>query len=235
MTGRMPASCGWPSALPAVPDLERQARDFAERVQRLLNTTICKGVRIAAVVTRDPAEVHIGDGLTKSGLKSAPFAVQHEGKKPSCWLDVRYSLCLGAVGEHLMVRNSYFGVYAPGKEPSKLLCHFDYEREKEGGHAYSHVQVEGECPALAAWGRRKLALGRLHFPAGGRRYRLILEDVIQFLIAEELAEGREGWKDVLDDERETYNAIQLQAAVQHDPDTAAAALSEIGYRVTEPD
>jgi hypothetical protein len=217
-----------------VPDLERLAREFAQRVQRLLNTTICKDIRIPSVVTDDPAFVLAGHGLGRSSFLTTPFPVLIKGKKPSCWLDVQYRLCLGGVGEHLMVATSYFGVYAPGDEPSRLLCHFDYERDKAGGHAFSHVQVEGESAALAAWGQRKRELGRLHFPAGGRRYRLILEDVIQFLIAEELAKGRNGWEDVLAAERETYYAIQLRAAVQHDPGTAAAALSGMGYRVEEP-
>ncbi len=50
---------------------------------------------------------------------------------------------------------------------------------------------------------------------GGRRFRPILEDVIEFLIVEQLAKPRDdGWKDVLDQEREEYYRIQLQAAIR---------------------
>jgi hypothetical protein len=66
----------------------------------------------------------------------------------------------------------------------------------------------------------------LHFPTGGRRYRPALEDVIEFLIVEGLADGQAGWRDVLNEERDAYWRIQLRAAIRRDPWTALAALRE---------
>jgi hypothetical protein len=57
-------------------------------------------------------------------------------------------------------------------------------------------------------------LDRLHFPVGGRRFRPILEDVIEFLIVERLARARDGWADVLSQERDRYYGIQLQGGNQ---------------------
>jgi hypothetical protein len=123
---------------------------------------------------------------------------------------------------------SYFSIHAADDERSPL-CHFDYERSKSG-YPEAHLQVFGESAALTAWegdpfGRR--GLGRLHFPMGGRRYRPILEDVIEFLVAEGLAEARDGWRDVIEAERHEYQQIQLRAAIRRDPDTARSAVAAL--------
>jgi hypothetical protein len=75
--------------------------------------------------------------------------------------------------------------------PAIHVCHFDYERDKAGGYPEAHLQVPGQSGALAAMtsGPDKRSLDRLHFPVGGRRFRPILEDVIEFLIVEQLAQA----------------------------------------------
>jgi hypothetical protein len=82
--------------------------------------------------------------------------------------------------------------------------------------------VPGDSPALVAMvgAAAKRSLDRLHFPVGGRRFRPILEDVIEFLMAERLAKAREGWAEVLSRERDQYYRIQLQAAIRRDPESA---------------
>jgi hypothetical protein len=63
-------------------DLERLARDFATTVQGLLNQTICKDIRIAAVVSPDPNVVLVGYGLGRASLLTARFPVGIKGRKP---------------------------------------------------------------------------------------------------------------------------------------------------------
>jgi hypothetical protein len=211
---------------PAANDLLRLAREFAQKVQRLLNTTICEGVKITAVVAR-PDRVHVGYGLGPRVLVTAPFPVRLGQRRPSCWLDVSYRLCFDDSGRFLTVLSSYFGVYAD-EEAELCLCHFDYERDK-AGYAEAHLQAHGESEALAAMtsGPEKQMLARLHFPAGGRRFRLALEDVIDFLVAAELASGKKGWEKVVGAEREEFYRIQLRAAVRRDPETARDALRSL--------
>jgi hypothetical protein len=74
--------------------LPRLASAFAGKITHLLNTTICTGVRIAAVISTDPNVILVGHGLTRSSLVPEPFPVQIGQKKPVCWLDVGYRLCL---------------------------------------------------------------------------------------------------------------------------------------------
>ena len=208
-------------------NLPRLASEFAGKITHLLNTTICTGVRIAAVVSTDPNVILVGRGLTRSSLVPEPFPVQIGQRKPRCWLDVGYRLCLDDAGQHLAVVASYFTIYGADDDRS-CLCHFDYERDKQG-YPEAHLQVYGQSPALDTWegssGRRELE--RLHFPVGGRRYRPILEDVIEFLVAEQLAETRDGWSDVIEVERQEYQRIQLRAAIRRDPETARAAIAEL--------
>jgi hypothetical protein len=208
--------------------LARLARDFAANIQHLLNATICDGVRIATVVSADPNIVLAGSDLGRPTLLSEPFPVRFGRAKPSCWLDVSFRLCLDDSHRYLTVVSSFFGIFAPdvGHTP---LCHFDYERDKQGGYPEAHLQINGESPALAAMTGRLAGrpLIRLHFPVGGRRYRPILEDVIEFLIVERLARPRDGWADVLSHERERYYSIQLQAAVRRQPEIARRALDSL--------
>ena len=173
----------------------------------------------------EPGVVLIGYGLSKSKLRTARFPVSSR----HCWLDVGYRLCLDDSGNYLAVAASFTSIYA-GDDDKSCLCRFDYERGKHG-YPEAHLQVYGESRALASWGGtpRTRQLDRLHFPVGGRRFRPTLEDVVEFLITEELAIPRdEGWKDVLRAEREAFQRIQLRAAIRRDPETAREALQDLG-------
>jgi hypothetical protein len=210
-------------------DLPKLARDFAARIQRVLNATVCDGATISAAVSRDPRIVAVGHGLGKASLETKLVPVCVGRRKPQCWLDVSFRLCLDDPGQYLAVVASFFGIYATDTSRS-CLCHFDYERGKDG-YPEAHVQVYGDSAALVGWGGQSQPrqLDRLHLPVGGRRFRPALEDVIEFLIVEKLAEARKGWTDVLRDERCDYHRIQLRAAIRNDPETARQALKDFGF------
>lgn len=203
------------------------ARDFAERMQRVLNTTICDNVVINAVL-RDDKIVTIGHNLSKNLVTPTPFRAGVRSHGSHCWLDIFYKLCLDQATGHLMVLDSFFGVYAREDETS-CLCHFDYERNKADGYPEAHLQIDGESPALSNWDsrRRSRGLAKLHFPVGGRRFRPTLEDIIEFLIIEKLADARDGWPQKLEVEREEFRKLQLRAAIRRDPKTARSALETL--------
>ncbi len=202
-------------------------------IQRVLNTTICDGPTITAVVHPARPEVYVGHGLTKASLESQRFRVRRGTGKTWCWLNLSFRLSLDHEQKYLAVKSSFIGVYAEDNDPS-CLCHFDYEREKPD-YPEAHLQVFGDSPALAAWAGRAQDRGlhRLHFPVGGRRYRPCLEDVIEFMVTEKLAVGRDGWQDVVEAGREDLRRQQLRAAVRNDPDTARQMLSELDQAAAE--
>jgi hypothetical protein len=208
-------------------DLDGLARGFAERMQDVLNKTVCDCVHLPAV-TRPNATVLVGCGLSKDTFTTEPFRVGLRKRRPQCWLDVFFRLCMDGSGNYLTVTTSFFGIFAADDEKS-CLCHFDYERDKAHGYPEAHLQVHGDSSALASWkSQQKKPLAKLHFPVGGRRYRPTLEDVIEFLIVERLADPREGWEDVLNTQRRDFQRIQLRAAIRRDPETARQAITDLG-------
>jgi hypothetical protein len=209
-------------------ELSKLARDFASQIQHLLNATICNGVKLTAIV-RSADLVIVGYGLTKDSLEGRRFPVQLGNRNPQCWMKVSYRLCLDDAKKYLTVITSYFGIYAVDDEDS-CLCHIDYERHKGDGYPEAHLQVYGRSPALQEWrswdGTGELR--RLHFPVGGRRFRPILEDAIEFLITEKLVEPRPGWRDVVEDGRREFMRHQLRAAIRRRPEEAKQALKDLG-------
>lgn len=208
-------------------DLVAQASQFANEVQDLLNKTVCNGAIVTAVVAWDSElkqnVVIVGTKLA-GGLVANPVPVSTDGKKAKCWIEVQYRCDVDERG-YLRVLTSYFGIYGEGRV---LLCHYDYERTKEGYPA-AHVQIEGVCPALDALPGDHTAeqLAKLHFPVGGRRYRPTIEDMVEFLVNEGFAAGRRGYQKVIDEHRERFHEIQLKAAIRRKPDIARAVLEQI--------
>jgi len=179
------------------------------------------------VPSRIPGYALVAHGLSKASAEPQAFPVRIGNRKPRCWLKAGYELSLDDSERFLAVVRSFFSVYTAADE-SSCLCHFDYERDKADGYPEAHLQVVGHSEALANWPGEPNTreLGRLHLPVGGRRFRPTLEDVIEFLVVEKLAEPREGWRDVLDEQRCEWEQIQLKAAIRKDPQVALAVLSE---------
>jgi hypothetical protein len=221
-----------------MPGLQSQASDLAATLGRVLNATVCNGVRLGVAVDKTRAgHIIVGNGLSKAYVVTPqPIPIRLRNGSPHGWLDLQYRLCMDESGEYLMVRSSFVAVMAPDDARS-VLCHFDYERDKADGYPEAHLQVDAESGALTAWNRPRGAgdrrLAKLHFPTGARRYRPTLEDVVEFLVAEKLASGRRGWKAVVDDGRAGFQRKQLRAAIRADPDTAREMLAEMGR--TAPD
>jgi hypothetical protein len=226
--------------------LDRQARGFCEEITGLLNRTICNGIPITPVKT--PYGVALGYGLSKAQVRPQLFPTADE----RCWLRIGYVLTFDPSGQYLMVAESAFGIYADA-EARLCLCRFDYERGKTG-YPEAHLQVFGNSEVLTDWptgtshehdddceddcalshnGRPVRELSRLHLPAGDRRYRPTLEDVIEFLVIEQLSNGRPGWRQAISDGRERWRKIQLRAAVHDNPEIAREALAEV-HAATRP-
>lgn len=138
---------------------------------------------------------------------------------------------------YLAVNKSQYGLYLD-RELRQMLIHWDYEREPGHAFAAAHVQVNGECEFFDALTEHARNSGRVcperplwdfHFPVGGRRFRPSLEDVVEFLAVEELAEVRPGWEDAVREHRERWEGRQLQAPVRRYPHIAMDQLREDGH------
>lgn len=202
----------------------------------MLNATICNNVVFSVVNGPGNQFVIVGRGVTNHEIETKPFPLSLGGK-PRAWMDASFRFCYDPEREFLTVLSCFVGISAD-EHGEQLLCHFDYEREKADDYPEAHIQVYGQSPVLDLWDSQPWAknlvergLHRLHFPAGHRRFRWCLEDVIEFVIREGIAEARPGWEQALEPGRTTFHRIQLRAAMRRDLDTAISFLEEIGYEV----
>jgi hypothetical protein len=188
------------------------------------------------VSPRERDIVIVAKGLSKTSLDSEPFPLLPiPGRSARAWMDLSFRFCYDPEGEYLTVLSSFVAIYGD-EQGSQCLCHFDYERGKAHGYPEAHIQVYGNSSILTAWGGElaERGLHRLHFPAGHRRFRWCLEDVIEFVIAERIVDPKTGWREVLEPGRKKFHQMQLKAAIRRDMDTAIAYLESEGYTVTAP-
>ena len=68
----------------------------------------------------------------------------------------------------------------------------------------------------------------------GERFRPALEDLIEFMVTEEMVVPRTSWRDTLDAHQAKWETIQLKAAVRRNQQDAADALKESGWHVSPP-
>ncbi|MFC4124914.1 hypothetical protein [Nocardia rhizosphaerae] len=206
-------------------DLHSLARDFAARLSNLLNKTVCNGIRLNASVEPGTAVVVVSNESKRQDLaRTAGVPICHRGKA-KLHLTISVRLALDDFSEYLMVVSSVMALSRAADGSGELL-HYDYERHKEDGYTEAHLHV---CACSDEWSALlpDTPLKKLHLPVGGWRFRPTLEDVIEFLIVEGLAEGRAGWQEVLDQSRLEFQMIQLRAAIRRHPDVAREALAKL--------
>lgn len=172
----------------------------------------------------------VGYGISKSQLVSRRgIPICHGRRAPVLYLGLSYRLVPDHQDRYLMV-NSSVSALAANEDLSGELLHYDYEREKADGYPEAHLQI---CASSEHWdavgervarGSRSRPLSKLHLPVGPRRFRPSLEDVVEFLITEGIAEGHDGWKAVLAASRREFEEKQLRAAIRRAPEVAIAAL-----------
>lgn len=218
-------------------DLDREAYLFADELSSLLNNTVCKGVRLSSVVTH-PGRAMVAYRITATDQtirQGIPLTLGP--KDPSGYLGLFIRLGSDKRNRHLMVESSSFGFYLDPQQRA-LLARYDYERDKGDGYPEAHLQINGSAPVWDEVCRREESsrpLEHLHFPVGGRRYRPTVEDLIEFLVVEGIAEGRSGWQERVAQGREGFRLKQLGAAIGNETDYAAEELRSHGYTITAPD
>jgi hypothetical protein len=148
-------------------------------------------------------------------------------------LRLDYALCYDRSGQHLAVDSSSFQLR--DRRAKKPIVRLEYLRDAHTAPC-SHVHVHAESglftQLLASTGHESAAaIGSIHLPTGGDRFRPCVEDFVQFLIQECGVAGREGWRDEVDSSREKYRRTQTAAAVRDRPDVAIEELERLGLKI----
>ncbi len=213
-------------------DLRADGERFAGELSGLLNNTITHGIRLPCILSRDRQMAFVGYKISREELVSpVGIPVTLGAKPPVCYLGLSYRLVPDYRGEHLAVRSSFIGIFLD-PELDKPLLHSDYERDKGDGYPEAHIQV---CAESEVWnqicrraGLDPRPLERLHLPVGGRRFRPTLEDIIDCLVTEGIADGHPGWTVRVEHGRADFLDRQLRAAIRRNPETALDQLRVMG-------
>jgi hypothetical protein len=222
------------------PALERAARLFADDVSELLNGTITHGVRLTAVIAHRkdaPPIMQIAYGISRNDPRARVIPLTLGNREAHAFLWVAYFLQLDPEERYAAVTKSGYGLYLD-ENRTQMLVHWDYDRVPSKMYPAAHVQVNAESAyfeTLCRLARERLGkdcpdreLRDAHFPVGGRRFRPSLEDVVEFLVVEELVDARPDWRNMLDSHRQQWDERQLRAAVRRNPDVAIEQLQEDG-------
>ena len=143
-------------------------------------------------------------------------------------------------GVYLTMTQSTMSLYtSAAMEDERLIVGIDYARNPGNQFPGAHLHVAGQRDDLDAVylgdERKTRKLRDLHFPVGGKRFRPTLEDLVEFMVTEEMVDPRPGWEQVVKDHRTRWEAIQVKAAVRRNQKDAAIALREAGWAVNPPD
>ena len=128
-------------------------------------------------------------------------------RPPTGYLSLSYRLAADVDRRYLMVESSFMGLFLDAELEEPVL-HYDYERNKGDGYPEAHLQV---CASSGAWDALCAAtrgdarpLERLHLPVGGRRFRPTLEDLVDFLLTEKIAEPHPAAGRAIEEGRERF-------------------------------
>lgn len=178
----------------------------------------------------------VGCGLGKRQLNPSLIPVSTTGAKPRVWLWIMYGLMFDDEG-FLTSERSSFSIHRSTDLSEEPKISYDYIREPTNKYQAAHIHVDGEMAGLPGMvgrnDRKEVQLVDLHLPVGGKRFRPGLEDLIEFLVLEDMALApRADWQAVVGSHRSEWHEGQLKAAVRSNPEAAAAQLRLQGYSVT---
>jgi hypothetical protein len=216
------------------PNLSAEAQRYADSLAALLTNTVCDYARVGMILRPDNVTAVVGTDPDSHTYRSKPVRLRTP-RGAHCWLTVTSRFYLDTDGYLTAQRSAY--IVSTGTAAEYDLFHYDYERGKRD-YTEAHIQVHANSEPLkellAAVGRPKDNLSKIHLPVGGRRFRPALEDVLEALIDERIVIGSPIWRDVLNESRDEFRRRQLKAAIRREPDVAAAALRALRYTVGEP-
>lgn len=193
------------------------------------------GIRVSLKMNPTGSAGIVGYKMSNDRPTGVPIPIKVGRNKASCWLLLNQTVTLEEAG---YLRTNAARVAVSADEMGQhFLFSYEFDREAENAYPSAHLQIPAESKALAMLTERVGVtpdFRRLHLPVGGVRFRPCLEDVIEFLIVEGIAQPHPNWEEALMRGRNHFHEIQLKAAVRNQPDIAAAQLETMGYQIKEP-
>lgn len=104
-------------------------------------------------------------------------------------------------------------------------------------HFHFHADSVPLGLVLARGGNHKASAQQqdIHFPMGGHRFRVCLEDIIELVIREFGAEPVEGWEGHVERGRQRYRKGQMETIIWKNLPEAVKQLRNLGFEVIPPE
>ncbi|MGB3414596.1 MAG: hypothetical protein WBA28_07750 [Microbacteriaceae bacterium] len=225
--------------------IAEQAKEFANQVQEMLLKVLPEGelgIVLRTYTREDNSQTVV---ITQKDPEGVQLTVDG---KPFLRLTFEYYCIGGTGGTWLKILKSSFTVAANGV--NQPYFHYDYLANPQGKIPSAHLNVHGHRDDLirsllhsnrsgshSKNRRRDLlshgnvpTMSNLHFPVGGSRFRPGLEDVLQMVINEFGIDVRSGHQKYLEEYRQRYRTVQLEAIVGSLPTIAVRKLEAMGYQ-----
>ncbi len=215
-----------------------QARTFAEDLNALLNGTVTDGPRLSCLIADDnnTATISFGGNRRRAMSQLIPMGVSGPTR---VWLSLFYSVALDRDRDFLEITQSAMTLFSEDRRADDaLIVSIDFARDPGNKYPGAHLHVGGnrsDLDRIYGGDERKVRkLRDLHFPVGGKRFRPTLEDLVEFMVLEEMAVPRNGWESMVQKHRELWMERQARAAVRNHQDAAAEVLRSKGWTVEPP-
>lgn len=209
-------------------DFNDQVAEFATDVGALLSSTLVGETKFETL--------EVNSRQFRANLDISKALVISPSGSDRLHLRCAYRLCPNTDGSHLAVEKSSLKIEFKTVDKFVPIVRFEYDRGARNKPA-SHFQFHADSVALGlllSRARRYEAAAqqqRIHFPMGGERYRVCLEDVVELLVNEFAAKPIPGWKQKVEEGRRKYERIQTDTVLRNNLERCAAILREEGYSV----
>ena len=212
-----------------IDEFERRVGEFASEIRELLDACLPGNTQFKnARISSDTLRASFG-ATKKLDIRSSDRAS----------LVCGYNLCANSTGRHIAVEASSFSLEYQANSRPVPVVRFEYDRNansKPVSHFHFHSDSVPLGLMLARAGKHEDSAQQqnLHFPMGGHRYRVCLEDIIELVIREFNAESLAGWEARVKEGRRDYRKRQAETIISENTRLASEILEEIGFRVSPP-
>ncbi|MGC2865435.1 hypothetical protein ACMG4H_11295 [Corynebacterium glutamicum] len=212
-------------------EFEQQATEFAGEINDLLDTCLPGET--------DFTQAKVATEGFRANFKALKVLYLGSGRSERASISCEYNLCANSTGKHLAVDSSSFKVEFKAKKRFVPIVRFEYERHarnKPVQHFQFHAESLPLAILLARAGRYDVAAQQqdVHFPKGGHRYRVCLEDVIELVIREFNAESNPEWETRVRDGRRKFRERQTDTIIRKNLGRSVEMLEELGFKIEPP-
>ena len=211
-------------------EFSQQVYEFFEQIKSILEKCLPGNAEISSPIIN-------GEKFLASCQISMRLSTVNRRER-SGELQASFKLSRDRSEKYLSTEISSFHIRHLHKNKPQPIVRFEYERNaraKPVAHIHFHSNSVPLAIALQRNGKNAAAFHQqdVHYPLGGHRYRVCIEDVIQLAIAELGYIGRPGWESQVELGRKTFRRGQAAAVIRHNHELAVEILqADLGYQVS---